>query len=61
MHQAVHTAAFRRVGLLSFLEVHSRLESLWTAVYGTVRTVVWEACPTAWGESLLPYWMEVKG
>ena len=28
MHQGVHTAAFRRVGLLSFLEVHSRLESL---------------------------------
>ena len=28
MHQAVHTAAFRRVGLLTFLEVHSRLESL---------------------------------
>ena len=27
----------------------------------TLRTVVWEACPTAWGESLLPYRMEVKG
>jgi len=41
MNQAVPTRFFRKLGLLSLIEEHRRLQcQLRTAVYGTVRTVV---------------------
>lgn len=42
MNQALPTRTLRREGLISLLEEHRRLaRGLRTAVYGTVRTVVW--------------------
>jgi len=41
MNHALPAAFFRKLGLLSLLDEHRRLQcQLRTAVYGTVRTVV---------------------
>ena len=43
MNQAFDTSYFTKLGLLSLLNQFHRFQHLtWTAVYGTVRTVVWE-------------------
>ena len=50
MNLAVPTAFLSKLGLVSFLDEHLRLKrQSQTAVYGTVRTVVWED-----GEGNLP-------